>query len=353
MLPTKPKNINFNENFYKVLTDDEYQELLKSNKIFIKAFFNIFNFKLFKFEPLLIKAFYKKSEQQKVKIYIDFLAKARKMKESFLTNEEKAIDWQLTHQFIKSDDNIKISCYFIKSWVANNNNNKWFVICHGLNSNKLKSTIYGLIYLRLGYNIAVFDFRNHGKSGKSITTMGYYEYLDIKAIVDYLNQNYNNPEVNFHGWSMGTMALSRYLEINYSYKQNKYVIMDSPIDKMTNLWKFYIETKFKNSFFDKFDLLKRYCKDNYHYNIENFNLDESIESLNKLAILFILYKKDNITPCELGDRLYKNKIINEDNQIISDVIALNYNHASGIYNDYSNYKSIIIKYLNNKDKNDK
>jgi pimeloyl-ACP methyl ester carboxylesterase len=59
------------------------------------------------------------------------------------------------------------------------------VYCHGLNRTRLEMLPEAVFAHGLGYNSILFDFRHHGQSGGNITTLGYYERLDVEAAVRY------------------------------------------------------------------------------------------------------------------------------------------------------------------------
>ncbi|MFH1461538.1 MAG: alpha/beta fold hydrolase [bacterium] len=86
----------------------------------------------------------------------------------------------LTPVFFNSKDGIKLSGYFInrKNPIGN------VVLCHGYQS--AKEFLGNIIDMLPEYNILLFDFRAHGKSEGRFRTIGYHEYKDLFAAVDFL-----------------------------------------------------------------------------------------------------------------------------------------------------------------------
>ncbi|MBN1120347.1 MAG: alpha/beta hydrolase [Anaerolineae bacterium] len=66
-----------------------------------------------------------------------------------------------------------------------------------------------------GHSILMFDFRNHGQSGKALTGVGLEEYKDVLGAVAYLKERptLNNPRIGFVSFCMGAnstiIALSK------------------------------------------------------------------------------------------------------------------------------------------------
>jgi fermentation-respiration switch protein FrsA (DUF1100 family) len=82
------------------------------------------------------------------------------------------------------------------------------VLCHGLGANKSDFTGLGAALFRRGYAVLLFDFRAHGESGGSRTSLGLYEQDDVRAAVRYLAAR---PEVEpqriaLYGFSLGGSA---------------------------------------------------------------------------------------------------------------------------------------------------
>ena len=56
------------------------------------------------------------------------------------------------------------------------------------------------------YNLVLFDFRNHGQSQDAPTTIGLLERLDVRAVVDWLEERKQPRSIGMLGVSMGGAA---------------------------------------------------------------------------------------------------------------------------------------------------
>ena len=59
-----------------------------------------------------------------------------------------------------------------------------------------------------GFNVLMFDFRNHGESGGNVTTLGYHEVKDVIGAVQWLRQERpaQAERIGIVGFSMGAVT---------------------------------------------------------------------------------------------------------------------------------------------------
>ncbi len=60
--------------------------------------------------------------------------------------------------------------------------------------------------LNKGFNVLAFDFRNSGKSGGSLTSMGALEKDDLTAVINYTTRTHNSRHIVLMGFGMGATA---------------------------------------------------------------------------------------------------------------------------------------------------
>jgi uncharacterized protein len=76
------------------------------------------------------------------------------------------------------------------------------IVAHGWSDSK-SGMLDRAAMLHDTYNLVLFDFRNHGQSGRSPTTQGVREAGDVKAVVDWLETAKGPERVALLGVSMG------------------------------------------------------------------------------------------------------------------------------------------------------
>ncbi|MBK6795027.1 MAG: alpha/beta hydrolase [Anaerolineales bacterium] len=79
------------------------------------------------------------------------------------------------------------------------------LIAHGYNDNRPES-IYAM-FVENGYGALAWDFRAHGGSDGEMSTLGYYERMDVEAALDFAFAQAGVDHVGAWGGSMGAATL--------------------------------------------------------------------------------------------------------------------------------------------------
>ncbi len=132
----------------------------------------------------------------------DFIFSAEENQVNFEI-EDKSIEFkQVNPEYEQADitsyDGLKLNGYMIRQ-----NSDVWVIALHGYDdSGKSMSQLIGGFYSK-GYNILLPDMRGHGKSEGSYIGMGWHDRLDVISWIEYLNKEYDSPQIIIYGVSMG------------------------------------------------------------------------------------------------------------------------------------------------------
>jgi alpha-beta hydrolase superfamily lysophospholipase len=130
----------------------------------------------------------------------------------------------------------------------NGHSRKWIVGLHGYSSTK--ESMANLIWpmYNLGFNLFLFDARNHGASDDALITFGINETDDVLAALHFLKKTYKPKSVGLYGASMGAFTADRVaLTAGAKWLKRhkvKFVISDSTYDNVYELMKNLIITNF-------------------------------------------------------------------------------------------------------------
>jgi pimeloyl-ACP methyl ester carboxylesterase len=101
-------------------------------------------------------------------------------------------------------DHIRLSGWFIP---ALSPNNRTIIIAHGHVANRVQANANLMsmfpTFVKHGYNILTFDFRDSGESSGTIDTVGYLEQRDLEGALDYMKGRPQGQHIGFLGFSMG------------------------------------------------------------------------------------------------------------------------------------------------------
>ncbi len=144
------------------------------------------------------------------------------------------------HFFVKTEDGFNISTYEV-----NVEEPRAVIVCISGIHNPSVTAYFGhaRLFKKYNYSSILFDMRAHGVSDGNIISMGFKEYLDTKAIVEYIKKQpcYVNKPIVVMGLSMGAAtainSIDRIPEIDgvislSSYSSFVEVFRDSLLKKL-------------------------------------------------------------------------------------------------------------------------
>lgn len=126
-----------------------------------------------------------------------------------LESEADLTDCQLPRSPARGElvtsDGIRLAGWYIPAASGIGAAGPTIVLAHGYGQNK-SSMLGAAALLHDDYNLVLFDFRNHGQSQASPTTVGLLERLDLRAVVDWLEARKQPSAIGVLGVSMGGAA---------------------------------------------------------------------------------------------------------------------------------------------------
>lgn len=101
---------------------------------------------------------------------------------------------------LTTEDGLELS-----AWYTPPQNGAVILIAHGYNDNRPES-IYAM-FVENGYGALAWDFRAHGSSNGDMSTLGYYERMDVEAALDFALVQEGVENIGAWGGSMGAATL--------------------------------------------------------------------------------------------------------------------------------------------------
>ena len=107
----------------------------------------------------------------------------------------------------KSSDDLKLKGWFVP---ATEPSNKVVICVHGLRRNRERFLTQAAFLHNQGYNVLLFDPRNHGESEGDTTSMALYEIRDVEAALSFIKKRLGEDlTIALMGHSMGAATVLR------------------------------------------------------------------------------------------------------------------------------------------------
>jgi pimeloyl-ACP methyl ester carboxylesterase len=133
-----------------------------------------------------------------------------------------------------TEDGIKLS-----AWYTPPKNGAVILVAHGYNDNRPES-LY-VMFAKHGYGVLAWDFRAHGNSEGEISSLGYYEQLDVEAALDFALAQEGVETIGAWGGSMGASTI---LLTASQRTEIKAVVADSAFPSLADVLKLNMPIEF-------------------------------------------------------------------------------------------------------------
>ncbi len=224
------------------------------------------------------------------------------------------------------------------------------IYCHGFHETRLEMLPEAQFGHSLGYNGLLFDFRQHGESGGTVTSIGYWERLDAEAAVrEALTKERADHPVILWGISMGAaaalMAAAEDPKVDAVISDSTFLTFDNVIKHHYGLvihfirrhwWWFPPLPSFPIS-----DEVIAWSARHAHFDPSNFNLETAVERIAPRPVLFVAVRHDVRMPPHIALTLYS-----LDRSPVKEVIVLpGHRHGEGFNDARTPYEAAVSKFL--------
>jgi alpha-beta hydrolase superfamily lysophospholipase len=256
-------------------------------------------------------------------------------------NSEEYYSWDKEVFTLKSDYGYRLSCerldgrYYYNEAV-DKNSNKIAILCHGFGYAKYSGIKYAKMFFRLGYQVIIYDHRNHGYSGKAHTSMGFYEKYDLKKLVDWCYERYGSDcTIITHGESMGAATVLMHLGID---RRVSGAIADCAYSDLTQLLCHQLKQYYHlPCCLIPLESFLTYLRAGFWYNEVS-----PIRAIRHCLtpVLLIHGKIDNLVPADMTRQMYHNKKRNKAMYLVAGA-----KHAQSYQINKEGYEKVVDRFL--------
>lgn len=228
--------------------------------------------------------------------------------------------------------------YMIKGRIYPNKSDRFIIIVHGITMNIYGALKYLPFFYRKGFNVVVFDLRNHGETGGDTTTYGHFEKWDLATVTDHLYKVYGNEiSVGLHGESMGGTISMLNMAMD---KRIRYGIIDCAFSDLPELLllKLQQDSGLKSKKLIAF--VNLFIKIRAGFSIEDVSPLKELPTIQQ-PILFIHGDHDTYVPLSMTRAMYAFKM---DRKYM--YIAEGAEHATSMAVNPDRYNKEITAFLN-------
>lgn len=238
---------------------------------------------------------------------------------------------------IDSSYNYKIKGIFVRNVIPTNNT---IILVHGIGRDKDWSLMkYGILFLDNGFNVFVYDGRNHGESGGDYPSYGIYESDDLQTCISYLKEKIPGVVLGIHGESMGASVFLMWAG-SYNDPVVSFGIEDCGYSDLYELFYERLEDYSIPKIFRPF-LLKYtslICEFKAGFSLSEVSPIEHINEV-QIPILFIHGTADNFVKPNMAEKLFNKKEGTKELYLVQGA-----EHAKSINSDRKTYEEVIMNF---------
>lgn len=221
--------------------------------------------------------------------------------------------------------------------IPNDNSERTVIICHGITYSLFGSIKYAKVFHKLGYNIIVYDHRNHGKSGGTNTTLGFYEKHDLAAVKKWVLERLGaNTRIGLHGESMGAAIALQYLSLD---NEIDFCVADCGFSDLEELLSVRLREDFHLPSIPFIWLARFFAKLLTGANLKEVSPIKSVRE-SSVPVMFAHGAEDHYVPTYMSEKMYREN--NSKNHLL---VVPGAAHAASLPTDPVTYEKEVESFL--------
>ncbi len=212
------------------------------------------------------------------------------------------------------------------------------VIVHGYTYCLIGSVKYAAMLRELGFDCVLYDHRNHGRSDKAPTTMGYYESRDLSTVCGWARERFGQDCIlGTHGESMGaaTVMLHASQDPNLAF-----VIEDCGYSDLRAQLKNNVKQMYHLPYAPFVPLASLFSKLRGGVYFQDVAPVASVAKCDSLPMLFIHGEKDDFVPYPMVFEVYSVKQGEKEMKTFPNAV-----HAESFGSDPEEYRKCVSAFL--------
>jgi len=217
------------------------------------------------------------------------------------------------------------------------------ILIHEFSGSRYTALKYLDIYIDKGFNVLIYDSRNHGRSGGTNITFGFSEKYDLDRWVTFISNKNKGGIIGVHGIDLGASAALLHSSLNEYSKQVSFYISDSSFSNLKQVLTLKLKETYKinNPLAVEFILFytERVNKLNNQYTFKEASPINYVKDVTT-PILFIHGENDTNIPKSMSEDLYNLKRTSK-----SIYIAPKAEHITSFQSNEEVYKDKVYKFI--------
>jgi fermentation-respiration switch protein FrsA (DUF1100 family) len=177
------------------------------------------------------------------------------------------------------------------------------IICHGVGANKSDFTGLAVALSKRGYYALLFDFRAHGESGGSRSSLGYHEQKDVAAALAFLKARpgIDPKRIGIYGFSLGASTAILAAAASPAFSA---IVVDSAFSSLKDLARTSITGFYHLPSFPFLNLAVLGYELYFQTRIDAVSPVSVIQDISPAPVLIIAGDRDALVPVENGRKLF-------------------------------------------------